>query len=176
MRLRHRPREMSDPHIPKVPSSSQLVLPLNDALSQRSAGLVRIPRHTRVFCNRNLKMASLAWVGFDMDYTLAIYDQPAMDALSIRATVSKLLRRGYPEIIARVEPPTDFPVRGLLIDKKYGHILKMDRYKFVNRGYHGLRELSVDEVKELYHQKKIRPATPRYHWIDTLYALSEVAC
>ncbi len=66
-------------------------------------------------------------------------------------------------------------MRGLLIDKRFGHILKMNRYKFVTKGYHGLRELAKDELRALYHSKKIRPATPRYHWIDTLYALSEAA-
>ena len=66
-------------------------------------------------------------------------------------------------------------MRGLLIDKRFGHVLKMDRYKHVCKGYHGFRELSKDELRQLYHAKKIRPATPRYHWIDTLYALSEVA-
>ncbi len=49
----------------------------------------------------------------------------------------------------------------------------MDRFKVVQKGYHGLRELSRDEVRALYQQKKIRPTTARYHWIDTLYALSE---
>src|SRR5271170_5319310 len=118
-------------------------------------------------------MAGISWVGFDMDYTLAIYDQPAMDELSIRATVEKLVKRGYPEFIAHLPIDTNFAVRGLLIDKRFGHVLKMDRYKHVHKGFHGFRELSRDELRALYHAKKIRPATPRYHWIDTLYALSE---
>src|SRR5262249_49591025 len=63
----------------------------------------------------------------------------------------------------------------ILIDKRFGHILKMDRYKHVCKGYHGFRELSKEELRALYHSKKIRPATPRYHWIDTLYALSEAS-
>jgi HAD superfamily 5'-nucleotidase-like hydrolase len=120
-------------------------------------------------------MTGVAWVGFDMDYTLAIYDQPAMDRLSVEATVQKLIKRGYPERIASWPVAIDFPVRGLLIDKRYGHVLKMDRYKHVVKGYHGFRELTKEEVRSLYHSKKVRPATPRYHWIDTLYALSEVA-
>ncbi|MBV9946556.1 MAG: HAD-IG family 5'-nucleotidase [Myxococcales bacterium] len=120
-------------------------------------------------------MSGIAWVGFDMDYTLAIYDQQEMDELSIRATVAKLIERGYPDFIASIPYLTNFPVRGLLIDKRFGHILKMNRYKFVTKGYHGLRELAKDELRQLYHSKKIRPATPRYHWIDTLYALSEAA-
>ncbi len=120
-------------------------------------------------------MSSISWVGFDMDYTLAIYDQPAMDDLSIRATIDKLIKRGYPEFIKTVPVSTQFPVRGLLIDKRFGHVLKMDRHKHVHKGYHGFRELTKEELRALYHSKKIRPATPRYHWIDTLYALSEVA-
>lgn len=134
-----------------------------------------IPRARRVFVNRNLKMSGIDWVGFDMDYTLAIYNQTEMDRLSIDATLRKLVARGYPEPILRgITYPADFPVRGLLIDKKYGNVLKMDRFKVVHKGYHGLRELTREEIRGLYHQKKIRPATPRYHWVDTLYALSEV--
>ena len=156
-------------HQDQVPR--QLVLPL-DEFSVQAHG---IPRPRRVFTNRNLKMSSISWVGFDMDYTLAIYDQPAMDQLSIEATVDKLILRGYPAFIKNIPQATDFPVRGILIDKRFGHILKMDRYKHVTKGYHGFRRLSKDELHALYHSKKIRPATPRYHWIDTLYALSEAA-
>ncbi len=157
---------------PPPPANEQLVLPLDDFLRTAGPG---IPRPRRVFCNRNLRMAGISWVGFDMDYTLAIYDQPAMDELSIRATVEKLVKRGYPDFIATIPIDTSFAVRGLLIDKRYGHILKMDRYKTVGKGYHGFRKLSQEELRALYHSKKVRPATPRYHWIDTLYALSEAA-
>jgi 5'-nucleotidase len=120
-------------------------------------------------------MSGIAWVGFDMDYTLAVYDQLQMDELSIKATIDKLVARGYPKAIATIPHATDFPVRGLLIDKRYGHILKMDRYKTVGKGYHGFKKLTNDELRALYHSKKVRPATPRYHWIDTLYALSEAS-
>ncbi len=149
----------------------QLSLPIDEFLAR--APSPGIPRHRRIFCNRNLRMSDLAWVGFDMDYTLAIYNQQEMDELSIKATIEKLVARGYPDWVRSIPYNTAFPVRGLLIDKRFGHILKMNRYKFVTKGYHGLRELQKDELRLLYHSKKIRPATPRYHWIDTLYALSE---
>jgi 5'-nucleotidase len=151
----------------------QLSLPIDEFLAR--APTPGIPRPRRIFCNRNLRMTNIAWVGFDMDYTLAIYNQREMDELSIRATIDKLALRGYPEFVKSIPYSTDFPVRGLLIDKRFGHILKMNRYKFVTKGYHGFRELAKDEIRQLYHSKKIRPATPRYHWIDTLYALSEAA-
>jgi len=155
------------------PPSHQLALPLEEFLARPAAP--GIPRHERIFCNRNLRLHGTAWVGFDMDYTLAIYNQPEMDELSIKATIDKLVQRGYPDFIRSIPYSTTFPVRGILIDKRFGHILKMDRYKHITKGFHGFRELSREEIRSLYHAKKVRPATPRYHWIDTLYALSEAA-
>jgi HAD superfamily 5'-nucleotidase-like hydrolase len=154
-------------------ASHQLALPLEEFLARSSAP--GIPRPERIFCNRNLRLHGTSWVGFDMDYTLAIYNQPEMDELSIRATIDKLVQRGYPEFIRSIPYSTTFPVRGILIDKRFGHILKMDRYKHVCKGFHGFRELTREEIRSLYHAKKVRPATARYHWIDTLYALSEAA-
>jgi HAD superfamily 5'-nucleotidase-like hydrolase len=151
----------------------QLSLPLDEYVTRSLPG--GIPRQHRIYCNRDLRMSNIAWVGFDMDYTLAIYNQQEMDELSVKATIEKLVARGYPEFIRAIPYDTSFPVRGLLIDKRFGHVLKMNRYKFVTKGYHGFRELAKDELRSLYHAKKIRPATPRYHWIDTLYALSEAA-
>ena len=128
----------------------------------------------RVYVNRNLRLDQIDAVGFDMDYTLAIYVQPEMDRLSIEATIEKLLARGYPERLRTMPYRTDFAIRGLLIDKKHGNVLKMDRYRYVKKAYHGLRELTRDERRALYHTQRIRVGTPRYHWVDTLYALSEV--
>src|SRR5690606_20247765 len=148
----------------------QLNLPIPGVI-HLPAGGVAIPRPDRVFANRNLRMSSIRWVGFDMDYTLAIYRQEEMDALSIQLTVERLIRRGYPEYLSELTFDPRFPIRGLLIDKRYGNILKMDRHKVVNVGYHGTRRLTQDEIANLYHLKKIRPHTARYHWIDTLFAL-----
>ena len=151
----------------------QLTLPFDEGVTSDPARGIK--RTRRIFVNRDLRLTGAAFIGFDMDYTLAIYDQPEMDHLSIQATASKLVMRGYPEHVVDIPFDTQFPIRGLLIDKRFGHILKMDRYKVVQRGYHGLRQLSKDEIRALYQSKKIRPTTPRYHWIDTLYALSEAA-
>jgi len=152
----------------------QLILPFEDAATTGPAR--GIQRTRRIFVNRDLRLTGAAFIGFDMDYTLAIYDQPEMDHLSIQATANKLVAlRGYPEHVLDIAFDTQFPIRGLLIDKRFGHILKMDRYKGVQRGYHGMRQLTKDEIRTLYQSKKIRPTTSRYHWIDTLYALSEAA-
>lgn len=153
--------------------SEQLALPLPEIPSLPTR--VGIPRSQRVFVNRNLKMSGIDWVGFEIDDTLAVYDRDVMDRLVIEAAFSKLIDRGYPAPIAELTVRARFPIRGLLIDTRLGHILKTDRHKVVQKGYHGMRQLSREEIRSLYHSRKIRPIAPRYVWIDTRDALSEAA-
>ena len=160
--------------IPVSPDGTQLPLPIAELQLPAEAAILP-PRGRRIYCNRSLRFDQIAMVGFDMDYTLAIYHQDEMDRLSIEWTAKKLVERGYPETLLTMPYRTDFPIRGLLVDRKLGNVLKMDRYKYVKKAYHGMRELSRDERRQLYHTKRLRPGTKRYHWVDTLYALSEVS-
>ncbi len=149
----------------------QLELPLIEGpISSRPIQSTR-----RVYVNRDLKMARVDWIGFDMDYTLAIYHQEEMDRLSIACTAKKLVARGYPPWVPELPYALDFAIRGLLIDKHLGNVLKMNRFKIVRKGYHGLKELNRNDLRALYYERKIRHKSTRYHWIDTLYALSEAS-
>jgi HAD superfamily 5'-nucleotidase-like hydrolase len=133
-----------------------------------------IPRQKRIFVNRNLKMAEIELIGFDMDYTLAIYNQAEMERLSIRLTLEKLVaKRGYPEEILGLDYRPELAIRGLVIDRVMGNVFKMDRHGHVGRVFHGRRELSRDERAALYRRERIRLSAPRYAWIDTLFALPE---
>lgn len=128
----------------------------------------------RVYANRNLDMARVEAIGFDMDYTLAQYHQQAMDELSIRVTVDKLIaKRGYPEEIREARLDLSFIIRGLVIDKETGNIFKMDAHRHVGRCYHGYREMPEKARVETYGTRPIRLASGRYHWVDTLFALPE---
>lgn len=152
---------------------SQLPLPLPDL--PRDSAPSQLPRRERIYVNRNLRFDLVSMVGFDMDYTLAIYHQEQMDRLSIEATAAKLVELGYPERLRAMAYRADFPIRGLLIDRKLGNVLKMDRYRYVKKAYHGMRELTREERHLHYHSRPVRVGSERYHWVDTLYALSEVA-
>jgi 5'-nucleotidase len=133
-----------------------------------------IPRSKRIFVNRNLKMEGVALIGFDMDYTLAIYNQAEMERLSIDLTLKKLVEsRAYPPAIRHLEYRPERAVRGIVVDHQHGNIFKMDRHGHVGRVYHGLRPLTREERTELYRRERIRLSAPRYAWIDTLFALPE---
>jgi HAD superfamily 5'-nucleotidase-like hydrolase len=119
-------------------------------------------------------MEDVALVGFDMDYTLAIYHQAEMERLSIELTLKKLVeKRGYAEEILALEYRPEWAIRGIVVDRAHGNIFKMDRHGHVGRVFHGRRALTHDERGELYRKERIRLSAPRYAWIDTLFALPE---
>src|SRR2546422_10785052 len=115
--------------------------------------------------------------GFDMDYTLAVYSLRQIEELAFRMTLERLVaNRGYPGYLRNLCYDHEFVIRGLVVDKDFGNIFKMDRHNHVGRCYHGRRPLSLDERRKLYQtNERIRLSLPRFAWIDTLFRLPE-AC
>jgi HAD superfamily 5'-nucleotidase-like hydrolase len=135
-----------------------------------------IPAAREVYVNRNLRMDQIDLVGFDMDYTLALYRKPHIEELAFEMTAARLVeKRGYPPEIARLQYRAQFCIRGLVVDKKHGDVIKMDRYRHVGRAFHGLRPLTKEERRAHYRGPRIRLVPPRYHLVDTLFALPEIA-
>ncbi len=128
----------------------------------------------QIFVNRNMNMARIETVGFDMDYTLAPYHQHAMDALSIQATVSKLIaNKGYPQEVHEARLDHAFIIRGLAVDKETGNIFKMDTHRQVGRCYHGYQAVPAEKRRELYAGMPIKLSSQRFAWVDTLFSLPE---
>ncbi len=136
----------------------------------------RIGRKGRVFVNRNLRMPSLGAIGFDLDHTLAHYAPIPVETLAFDVTKKKLVeRKGYPAVILDYEYDPRFVIRGLVIDKKRGNILKMNYHSYVARAYHGRSELHTEARKRQYHQRPIHLSnTGGYASVDTLFHLPEV--
>jgi 5'-nucleotidase len=135
---------------------------------------IDVARKNRVFCNRNLRMETIEMIGFDMDYTLALYHQDRLEQLSMELTLQKLVdKHGYAPDILQLSYDPGWAIRGLVVDKKYGNVFKADRHSYVGRCYHGFRLVSHDERKAIYRNEKINLSSDRYEWIDTLFALPE---
>ena len=133
-----------------------------------------VPRAGRIFVNRNLRMRSIGAIGFDLDHTLAHYGIREVDELAFRITQQKLVsQRGYPEDILGLRYDPDFVVRGLLIDRRRGNILKMDYHNYVVRAYHGLTPLSSEDRKRIYRMRRIRVSSGSYVSVDTLFHMPE---
>ena len=135
---------------------------------------IDVTRRRRVFCNRNLRMDQVEMIGFDMDYTLALYHQDRLEQLSIELTLGKLCdKHGYPDGIKQLHYEPDRAIRGLMVDRHLGNVFKMDRHSHVGRCYHGFRLLASEERRALYRNAKINLSDDRWEWIDTLFGLPE---
>src|SRR6266542_2298293 len=135
-----------------------------------------VPRAREIFVNRNLRMDRVEAVGFDMDYTVAMYHLQRLETLAFRMTLARMIEaRGYPIAVGNVQYDPEFVIRGLVVDKQHGNIFKMDRHNHVGRCYHGRRAVPDDEIRRLYRNEKVHLSLPRFAWIDTLFALPE-AC
>lgn len=134
---------------------------------------VNVEHKFRVFCNRDINFENIDAIGFDMDYTLAMYNQVEMDRISVELTVERLItERGYPTAIRTIEPKADFAIRGLVLDSHLGNILKLDSHRHVGRAYHGFEELK-EEGLAVYKKEVINFDATRFVFYDTLYALPE---
>lgn len=104
-----------------------------------------------VFCNRELRLDNIRAIGFDMDYTLAQYQQPNFDKLAFDGAKEKLVHSlGYPKEVLDLEYDHTYWVRGLIIDTARGNFLKIDRHKYVRVAYHGFSPISSNMRKQIY--------------------------
>lgn len=124
-----------------------------------------------IFVNRPLNMANIRWIGFDMDYTLAIYRKQAIEELAFRKTLEKLVsQKGYPAEILELEYRVESVIRGLLVDRNKGNLLKINRFKQVCRVQHGSRTL---ENNAYFNDKVDQSDFDRFASVDTLFSLPE---
>ncbi len=145
-------------------------------VSEPHPGHREVPRARQIFVNRNLRMDRIDLVGFDMDYTLAIYHLRRLEQLAFEMTLARMIANlGYSPELGAIRYDPQFVIRGLVMDKEYGNIFKMDRHNHVGRCYHGRRPLPQDEMRRLYRDEKIHLSLPRFAWIDTLFALPEAS-
>ena len=125
--------------------------PAIGALLGETTTEIDVARKNRVFCNRNLRMDTIEMIGFDMDYTLALYNQRNLENLSIRCTLDKMIeKRGYPQEIKQLDYDYTFGLRGIVVDRQEGNIFKMDRYGHIGRVFHGAQD---DVVPARYSQE-----------------------
>ncbi|OGQ18696.1 MAG: hypothetical protein A2138_09510 [Deltaproteobacteria bacterium RBG_16_71_12] len=129
-----------------------------------------------IYTNRDLDLAHIKAVGFDMDYTLAIYQKQPMEQLQYDLTLERLIAgAGYPNEIRALKYDPTFIVRGLILDKRNGHLIKMDTHGRVARVFHGRRRLDAEEIHEAYRNAKIRLSSTTFASVDTLFSMPE-AC
>merc|ERR1711976_1047840 len=129
----------------------------------------------RVFVNRSVAMNGIKAIGFDMDYTIAVYKSPQFEQLGFRLMVERLIEIGYPAEIQNYEYDTSFVTRGLVFDSELGNMLKIDSNGNILVASHGLKMLRPADIRKGYPNKFIqKDDSSKFYIYNTLFNLPEV--
>ncbi len=129
---------------------------------------------TKVFVNRTLNMRKIKYIGLDMDHTLVRYHSHAFEELSHQTMCKKLVeQKNYPASVLNLKFDMNLAVRGLVIDKKKGNLLKVSRHGAIRASYHGTKPIDFPQQQKLYKSTYIDLSDAQlYTAIDTAFSLS----
>ncbi len=127
----------------------------------------------KVFVNRTLNLRKIKYIGFDMDHTLVRYHTRNFEALAHQTMVDKLIHeKKYPAQLKDIKFDFDRAIRGLVIDKKNGNLLKLSRWGAIRSAYHGTKRIDFDTQKKFYQSTYIDLRDPHYSAIDTAFSIA----
>lgn len=127
----------------------------------------------RVYVNRTLNLKKITHIGFDMDHTLVRYKTENFETLSHQTIVKKLItNKNYPKTLESLKFDFNLAIRGLVIDRIQGNLLKLNRYGAIRAAFHGIRPLDFKTQKQLYKSTYIDLSSGGYLAIDTAFSIS----
>ena len=118
-------------------------------------------------------MRSIKAIGYDMDYTLLHYHVNEWEEHAYSYLREGLVALGWPVSKLRFDP--NMVIRGLVIDKELGNIVKANRFGYVKRAFHGTRPLEFDKQRRTYSRTSVELRDSRWVFLNTFFAISE-AC
>jgi len=116
-------------------------------------------------------MRSIRAIGYDMDYTLIHYSVEVWEKRAFDYLKDKFLEMSWPVEKATFDP--SFVVRGLIIDKKLGNIVKANRFGYIKLACHGKKILSFEQQRKTYSQVIVDLTDDRWVFLNTFFSISE---
>jgi len=126
----------------------------------------------KVYVNRTLNLRKIRYLGFDMDHTLVRYNTQEFERTTHEITLGKLVGMGYPDAVLSLPFDYDLAIRGLVMDKQKGNLLKVSRHSAIRAAFHGVRPLDFSKQKKIYESTYIDLRDQRYSSIDTAFSIS----
>jgi HAD superfamily 5'-nucleotidase-like hydrolase len=118
-------------------------------------------------------MKQIRYIGLDMDHTLVRYHSENFESLAYRTMLEKLVvEKGYPASVRKLKFDFQRAIRGLVIDKFGGNLLKLSRYGAIRQSQHGTRPVDFATQKQLYRSTYIDLGDPKYDAVDTQFSIS----
>ena len=129
--------------------------------------------NAKVFVNRILNLKKIKYIGLDMDHTLIRYNIKNFETLVYKLVIEKLIKdKKYPEELRKLQFDFSDAIRGLVIDRKNGNILKLSRFAAIRKSYHGSKEISFANQKEIYRSIYVDLKDHNYIAIDTSFSIA----
>jgi 5'-nucleotidase len=126
----------------------------------------------QLYCNRTLNLRSIKAVGYDMDYTLVHYHHLEWEATAYQHLQQRLVAMHWPVADLQFDP--NRVMRGLVMDKKLGNVVKANRFGYIKQASHGTRQIEVEELRKAYGRTLVDLAdTGRWALLNTLFEISE---
>ncbi|MEM1053958.1 MAG: HAD-IG family 5'-nucleotidase [Bacteroidota bacterium] len=124
-----------------------------------------------LFCNRTLNLRNIRAVGYDMDYTLVHYHVELWEERAYAHVRQGLAARGWPVDHLVFDPA--LVIQGLVVDTETGNVVKVNRFGYVKRAFHGTRELPFQEMRRVYRRTLVDLHDRRWRFMNTLFSISE---
>lgn len=126
-----------------------------------------------VFVNRTLNLKRIKYIGLDMDHTLIRYNSEAFEQLSHTTMKEKLItKKGYPDIVRALPFNFNQAIRGLVIDRKKGNLLKVNRHSAIRASFHGTQAIDFKTQQKMYKSTYIDLSDSAYMAVDTTFSIS----
>jgi HAD superfamily 5'-nucleotidase-like hydrolase len=128
---------------------------------------------SHVYCNRTLNLKRITHIGFDMDHTLVRYKSKNFEALAHEQMCKKLVQhKGYPKSVLNLKFDFKRAIRGLVIDRERGNLLKLSRYSAIRRSYHGTQLIDFSQQNRIYKSFYIDLKDKDFDKVDTIFSIS----
>ena len=129
-----------------------------------------VPAERGIYCNRTLNLRSIEAIGYDMDYTLVHYNVNEWESHAYEHVKKRLIADGWPLQDLEFEPGRI--IRGLVIDKEKGNVVKANRFGYIKKATHGTSVLEYSELREEYARELVDLSDPRWLFVNTLFSIS----
>jgi len=129
-----------------------------------------VPASRGIYCNRTLNLRSIEAIGYDMDYTLVHYETSEWEARAFEFTKKALAENDWP--VEDLEFDAERVIRGLVIDRERGNVVKANDYGYIKQAAHGTRMLAFGETRDTYSREIVDLSEDRWIFINTLFSIS----
>lgn len=127
----------------------------------------------KVYVNRTLNLKKIKYLGLDMDHTLIRYKSENFERLAYTHMIQRLVeQKAYPTSLLNLKFDHLIAIRGLVIDRPRGNLLKLNRYASIRAALHGLQPIDFKTQQKLYKSTYIDLNSDDYLAIDTAFSIS----